>query len=373
MDLSSKVTSELSLDEQQASESSTASLAESQSILGGTNGDVRQSLLPPMGFGKHKPKMLLMGLKRSGKSSISNVVFHKMAPHETLFLEATTAIQKQNVMKFMDFQIWDLPGQIDYLSSSLDSNSVFSDVGGIVWVIDAQDNYLEPISRFTSAVVALTELYPSIRYSVFIHKTDSITEDYREDTIRDVMQKISDELFDEGLENPPVSYFPTSIYDHTIFEAFSKVIQGLVPQLPTYETLLDTVAASCRFQKVYIFEVTSKVYIASDTKPSDLSSYELCSDFINAIMDMYGLYSWDRPKTSSISPMDDERHQDVGAQTVEAMVCSARGNTVYLRELNAFLVFIGVSKEPNFQKEKAMVDYNIQMFQNTLLRVLDRG
>lgn len=235
----------------------------------------------------------------------------------------------------MDFQIWDLPGQIDYLSSSLDGNSVFSDVGGIVWVIDAQDNYLEPISRFTSAVVALTDLYPSIRYSVFIHKTDSITEDYREDTIRDVMQKISDELFDEGLENPPVSYFPTSIYDHTIFEAFSKVIQGLVPQLPTYETLLDTVAASCRFQKVYIFEVTSKVYIASDTKPSDLSSYELCSDFINAIMDMYGLYSWDRPKTSSAMPDDDERHQDVGAQTVEAMVCSARGNTVYLRELNA--------------------------------------
>lgn len=38
-----------------------------------------------------------------------------------------------------------------------------------------------------------------------------------------------------------------------------------------------------------------------------------------------------------------------------------------------FLVFIGVSKEPNFQKEKAMVDYNIQMFQNTLLQVLDRG
>ncbi|KAL8976629.1 MAG: hypothetical protein Q9205_007400 [Flavoplaca limonia] len=273
----------------------------------------------------------------------------------------------------MDFQIWDLPGQIDYLSSSLDGNSVFSDVGGIVWVIDAQDNYLEPISRFTAAVVALTDLYPSIRYSVFIHKTDSITEDYREDTIRDVMQKISDELFDEGLENPPVSYFPTSIYDHTIFEAFSKVIQGLVPQLPTYETLLDTVAASCRFHKVYIFEVTSKVYIASDTKPSDLSSYELCSDFINAIMDMYGLYSWDRPKTLSDTPLDDERNQDVGAQTVEAMVCSARGNTVYLRELNAFLVFIGVSKEPNFQKEKAMVDYNIQMFQNTLLQVLDRG
>ncbi|KAL8777176.1 MAG: hypothetical protein Q9213_007977 [Squamulea squamosa] len=306
-----------------------------------------------------------------------------MAPHETLFLEATTAIHKQvmpyiiphftQYAQFMDFQIWDLPGQIDYLSSSFDSTSIFSNVGGIIWVIDAQDNYLEPISRFTSAVVTLTDLYPSIRYSVFIHKTDSLTEDYREDTIRDVMQKISDELFDEGLENPPVNYFPTSIYDHTIFEAFSKVIQGLVPQLPTYETLLDTVAASCRFQKVYIFDVMSKVYIASDTKPSDLSSYELCSDFINAIMDMSDLYGWDREKASSTSYHDDERAHEIGTQTAEAIVCSARGNTVYLRELNAFLAFIGVSKEPNFQKEKAMVDYNIQTFQDTLLQVLDRG
>ena len=63
--------------------------------------------------GDHKPRLLLMGLKRytrilplgivlmltivlrSGKSSISNVVFRKMAPHETLFLETTTTIRKE--------------------------------------------------------------------------------------------------------------------------------------------------------------------------------------------------------------------------------------------------------------------------------------
>ncbi|KAI4247206.1 MAG: hypothetical protein L6R40_001549 [Gallowayella cf. fulva] len=231
----------------------------------------------------------------------------------------------------MDFQIWDLPGQIDYLSGSFSISSIFGNVGGIIWVIDAQDNYMEPIGRFTDTVVQLTDLYPEIKYSVFIHKTDSLTEDYREDTIRDVMQKISDELFDNGLENPPVNYYPTSIYDHTIFEAFSKVIQGLVPQLPTYETLLDTVAATCRFQKVYIFDVMSKVYIASDTKPSDISSYELCSDFINAIMDISNMYGWDRKQETDSF----ERGKDSASQTAEAIVCSTKGYTVYLRELNA--------------------------------------
>lgn len=36
-----------------------------------------------------KPRILLMGPRRSGKTSIERVVFHKMSPHETLFLEST--------------------------------------------------------------------------------------------------------------------------------------------------------------------------------------------------------------------------------------------------------------------------------------------
>lgn len=60
-----------------------------------------------------KPRLLLMGqrrydigridvvyrtdLIRSGKSSITSVVFHKMEPQETLFLESTTRIQKDTM------------------------------------------------------------------------------------------------------------------------------------------------------------------------------------------------------------------------------------------------------------------------------------
>lgn len=39
-----------------------------------------------------KPRILLMGLHRSGKSSIQKVVFHKMSPSDTLFLESTNKI-----------------------------------------------------------------------------------------------------------------------------------------------------------------------------------------------------------------------------------------------------------------------------------------
>jgi Ras-related GTP-binding protein C/D len=58
---------------------------------------------------------------RSGKSSIQKVVFHKMSPNETLFLESTTKVQKQvQHSSFMRFQILDFPGQIDFFDPAFD-------------------------------------------------------------------------------------------------------------------------------------------------------------------------------------------------------------------------------------------------------------
>lgn len=285
----------------------------------------------------------------------------------------------------MDFQVWDLPGQIDYLDSSFDTDSIFSGVGAMVWVLDAVDNYMEPIGRLTDIILHLQKSYPHIKYTVFIHKIDSLTEDIREETIRDVVQRISDELFDAGVENPPINYYGTSIFDHTIFEGLSRVMQGLVPQLPTFEALLNTMRASCHFEKVYLFDVYSKIYIASDTSPLDVNSYELCSDYIDLIVDMSEVYGWHRNKVQG-----SEAPQIPETQFAESHVANIKGYHLYLREINMSvfprhvlraimlilsrnLAFIGISKDPNFEAGKSVRDQNIQTFQDTLLQILARA
>merc|ERR1712016_2672 len=52
---------------------------------------------------------------RSGKSSIYKVVFQKMSPTETLFLESTSKLFKDDVTNssFIQFSVWDFPGQLD--------------------------------------------------------------------------------------------------------------------------------------------------------------------------------------------------------------------------------------------------------------------
>lgn len=90
--------------------------------------------------GEVKPRILLMGLRRSGKSSIQKVVFHKMSPNETLFLESTNKICREEVSSssFVSFQIWDFPGQIDFFDPTFDYEMIFRGTGALIFVIDSQ-------------------------------------------------------------------------------------------------------------------------------------------------------------------------------------------------------------------------------------------
>ena len=47
---------------------------------------------------------------------------------------------------------------------------------------------------------------------------------------------------------------------------------------------------SCNMEKSFLFDVVSKVYIATDSNPVDMQSYELCSDMIDVVIDVSCIY-----------------------------------------------------------------------------------
>ncbi|CAL3964533.1 unnamed protein product [Diplocarpon coronariae] len=310
---------------------------------------------------KGKPRLLLMGQRRSGKSSISSVVFHKMPPNETLFLESTARIQKDSMHSFMDFQVWDFPGQVDFLDPSFDLDAIFGEIGALIWVIDAQDDYLEVISRLNSTILNLQPSYPHVNIEVFIHKVDGLSDDFKLDIQRDIMQRIQDELSDHGVENAPVNFHLTSIYDHSIFEAFSKVIQKLIPHLPTLEALLNNLCRASGFEKAYLFDVLSKIYIATDSSPVDMPSYEICSDYIDVIVDISEIYGWNRPAsyTSTLEgePWNKKLEDQVACKEAESTIVLTDGKRpVLLREVNKYLALVVVMREGSYGKLPAVIE-----------------
>ncbi|XP_008421238.1 ras-related GTP-binding protein C-like [Poecilia reticulata] len=308
-----------------------------------------------------RPRILLMGLRRSGKSSIQKVVFHKMSPNETLFLESTNKIYKDDVSSssFVSFQIWDFPGQVDFFDPTFDSEMIFKGTGALIFVIDAQDDYMEALGRLHLTVSRAYKVNPDINFEVFIHKVDGLSDDHKIETQRDVHQRANDDLADASLDKLHLSFYLTSIYDHSIFEAFSKVVQKLIPQLPTLENLLNIFISHSGIEKAFLFDVVSKIYIATDSSPVDMQSYELCCDMIDVVIDVSCIYGL----MDGGAAYDDESL---------AIIRLNNSTVLYLKEVTRFLALVCILREESFER-KGLIDYNFHCFRKAIHEVFEVG
>ena len=67
----------------------------------------------------------------------------------------------------------------------------------------------------------------------------------RPENLRLIQQRVTDELIDISpeYEQIPIEFHLTSIYDHSLHEAFSRVLHKLIPPLPYLEDLLNVFCA----------------------------------------------------------------------------------------------------------------------------------
>jgi Ras-related GTP-binding protein C/D len=304
-----------------------------------------------------KTKILLMGLRRSGKSSIQKVVFHKMSPNETLFLESTNKVQKDDISNssFVQFSIWDFPGQIDFFDPTFEKESLFGNCGALIFVIDAQDDYLEALSKLHDTVTKAYQVNPNIRFEVFIHKVDGLSDDTKMETQRDIHQRANDDIIEAGLEQQVnLSFYLTSIYDHSIFEAFSKVVQKLIPQLATLENLINIFVSNSQIEKAFLFDVVSKIYVATDSSPVDMQTYELCCDMIDVVIDVSCIYGLGDEMDSSAFDLE------------SASVIKLNNSTILLlKEVNKVLALVCIMREENYQ-HSGLVQYNFKCFRDAI-------
>uniref|UniRef100_A0A803K091 Ras-related GTP-binding protein n=1 Tax=Xenopus tropicalis TaxID=8364 RepID=A0A803K091_XENTR len=272
-----------------------------------------------------KPRILLMGLRRSGKSSIQ--------------------------------KIWDFPGQIDFFDPTFDYEMIFRGTGALIFVIDSQDDYMEALARLHLTVTSAYKVNPDINFEVFIHKVDGLSDDHKIETQRDIHQRANDDLVDAGLEKIHLSFYLTSIYDHSIFEAFSKVVQKLIPQLPTLENLLNIFISNSGIEKVFLFDVVSKIYIATDSSPVDMQTYELCCDMIDVVIDISCIYGLEGAGT----PYDKESL---------AIIKLNNTTVLYLKEVTKFLALVCFVREESFER-KGLIDYNFHCFRKAIQEVFE--
>lgn len=275
-----------------------------------------------------------------------------MQPIETLYLESTSKPTSEKLSSLAEFVIEEIPGQMDVMNTELDANKIFQGVNTVIYVIDSQDEYLMALQNVVQVIEQGYKVNPRIHFEILIHKIDGLNEDFRLDTKRDIIQRINDDLIDIGTYDADITFHMTSIFEQSIIEAFSRIIQKLVPELSSLTQLLDLLCLKSGIEKAFLFDAASKIYLATDSSPVDVEIYQVCSDFIDVSVDLGMLY-----RQNNQSGENGRKEFSVSRLQNGTMICLS----LMIRGL--LLVGLSTSEVP---QQSSLIEYNMDIFTDAL-------
>ena len=76
-----------------------------------------------------------------------------------------------------------------------------------------QDDYMDALAKLHVTVSRAFKINPKIKFEVFIHKVDGLSDDNKIESQRDIHQRATDDLIDAGLENLHLRYRDVRSWD----------------------------------------------------------------------------------------------------------------------------------------------------------------
>lgn len=308
-------------------------------------------------------EIAILGPQKSGKTSIKSIVFDKMSPHESVFNETTTNVESLNVnsLGYAELRISEIPSTFSAEKPTAEEAGCLKTCEVIIYVFDSQDTSSQSLDYFKDNVIPLALKNPELILAVFIHKTDSLSQGDSLKQIGEIQSKLQN-IANNSVKN--ITFYPTTIYDYSLFETFSKIFQKIMPQSNLLCSFLDTLTMNCQFERAYLFDVFNKIYLAVDSfSVASRDIYEICSDMIDVVLDMCGIYGEEND--------NDSYFDENSMSTIHINKSDKEGNdsVLYLRLIGPNIALIALINKENFEKPH-LLDHNIDLFRGVVKKIL---
>jgi Ras-related GTP-binding protein A/B len=243
------------------------------------------------GFPKAPPnKVLLMGRAGAGKTSMRSIIFANYGAKETGRLHPTNQVEHSS-FRFMGnlmLSLWDCGGQDVFMENYFESQKehVFRNAMILIYVLSAAAVVAESSSPpdqqkemtyYRNTIESLRQLSPSAKIYVLVHKSDLIPPHDRVT----LFNKVSDNLKTIG-HGMSVETFLTSIWDETLYKAWSRIVHSLMPNMDQLEHELAFIAETIDADEIVLFEKSTFLVIANSTRKqfSDALRFEKISNIV---------------------------------------------------------------------------------------------
>ncbi|GAA5890786.1 hypothetical protein JCM8208_003047 [Rhodotorula glutinis] len=266
---------------------------------------------------KSRKKVLLMGKSGSGKTSMRAIIFKSQLAADTRRLGATIDVESSQI-KFLGglrLDLWDCGGQDSFMDSHLtaQSSTVFRAVHSLIYIFDAESTELltsdtvyflkclralqdqnptssapqPPPSPASASAPSPTGTSAAVTPStgnggaddggptvfVLLHKMDLVPVDAQQSKLAEFEAEVTRKARESGYKGG-LRFYGTSIWNETLYKAWSIVISHLMPSLSSLRSHLTSFLSLSSASEIVLFERTTFLVISSVTNEDDAKDTE---------------------------------------------------------------------------------------------------
>ncbi|KAF4665805.1 hypothetical protein FOZ61_010486 [Perkinsus olseni] len=232
-------------------------------------------------------KVLLMGRAGAGKTSMRSIIFANYLARETTRLHPTNQVEHSHLrfLGNMTLSLWDCGGQDVFMENYFESQKdhIFRNVRVMIYVVALAGNdqrdaeQQKEITYFKNSMESLRSLSKSAHVYVLLHKFDLVPENEREARF-----KYYSELLSPYFAGMTTQIFQTSIWDETLYRAWSEIAHSLIPNMDELQRELANFASAVEADEVVLFEKSTFLVIANHTtkQMADPHRFEKVSNIV---------------------------------------------------------------------------------------------
>lgn len=228
-----------------------------------------------------------MGKSASGKTSMRSIIFANYLARDTFRLGPTLSVENSNI-RFLGnvvLNLWDCGGQDTFMENYFESqkDSIFRHVEMLIYVFDMENTdrgeRRKELENFEKSVAALSYHSKNALLVCLVHKMDVIHQNERQAAFLERCKEI--EAISSAYKFHP-RCFATSIWDETLYKAWSTIVYCLVPNVRELEAIVQKFCQLTHADEIVVFEKATFLVLASvqSRVHNDVHRYEKISNII---------------------------------------------------------------------------------------------
>ncbi|VDL99744.1 unnamed protein product [Schistocephalus solidus] len=226
-----------------------------------------------------------MGKSGSGKTSMRSIIFANFIARDTRRLGPTMDVEHTHLRLLggLVLNLWDCGGQEGFMESYFvnQRENIFRNVEVLIYVFDVESQEVnKDLAYYRSCLEAISQHSPDAKIFCLIHKMDLISEERRK-SVRFYCEFRMKNL--ESITKPAeCTCFATSIWDETLYKAWSKIVYHLIPNVQLLERSLKQLCEVLEADEIILFERATFLEIACHTAKEhpDVHRFDKISNII---------------------------------------------------------------------------------------------